>query len=47
MIVNPKTIEIRSITLKRRALLGCAKIENLRAASRGKMLPRDRKNWYD
>jgi hypothetical protein len=32
MIVNLKTIEIRSITLKRCPLLGCAKIDNWRAA---------------
>jgi len=32
MIVNLKTIEIRSITLKRRALLGCARIDSWRAA---------------
>jgi hypothetical protein len=32
MIVNLKTIEIRSITLKRCPPLGCAKIDNWRAA---------------
>jgi hypothetical protein len=32
MIVNLKTIEIRSITLKRRPLLGCTKIDSWRAA---------------
>ncbi|WP_423881366.1 hypothetical protein [Bradyrhizobium sp.] len=32
MIVNLKTIEIRSITLKRSPLLDCVKIDSWRAA---------------